>query len=269
MIQPQNCPKCGAKARGVNLKGSENVVRCANDACTFASAWFTIEDWNSIRYAPSSVPDVQIDEPTPRCTDCGRLMQLVRPGKWQCDPCEAEAEQERKPRRMRSNPSPKRSASHWSEHDETDMCAYFECQPVEPTPADHIADAGKMVVPDPGEGWELCEPHTAESCYDKQASSWTGALWSGAKFYRRRIKKPAAPEWEDIQIESDGRGLHYADMLTGMPVSHSRAVSEPGFMGYRYVYENGETDTLPYPAIQDEDTGEMIFPVAWRKRKSN
>jgi hypothetical protein len=89
-------------------------------------------------------------------------------------------------------------------------------------------------------------------------------------------KVEPAPEWEDEPI-ADGRyervETHCHDTFGGGTydtvtlVAHVLAVSEPGFMGYCYVYPNGETDTLMTPVAFDDETEQIVFPIAWRRSK--
>jgi hypothetical protein len=135
-----------------------------------------------------------------------------------------------KPHRMQANPAFIAGSPHSVEHDWNDECGYgVPCQPVEaeqPSAPDHIADAGKKVAPDPGEGWE------------------------------------------DFPLFDDEPLMAFKDR-SGETWYTYQAVALRGFMGFRYIYENGETDTFAEPCIYDQETGETLFPVAMRFRKDS
>lgn len=247
--KPQPCPKCGEPATRLR---DDDAYRCSDVRCSFHRYmwWLLLEDWNALRYVkPEDAP---------------------------------------KPRRMRGEGhgcSDAELCYHNRPHDEDDFCLAHGCQPVK-AEQDHIADNSKMVAPNPGEGWRwvwIGETLKSDDESMDDPGKWVrtaaaGKINSQYFTYRRRIEadiggvvaerriKPEKHAWEDKAIFPGANGVLSVHSAS-FPYPHTLAPSLRGFMGFRYVYENGETDTRAEPCVYDGESGEMLFPVAVRFKK--
>jgi hypothetical protein len=124
------------------------------------------------------------------------------------------------------------------------------------------------VVPDPGKcyRWVMMGEKILSTDESKNVGagfslvSFSGVECKTSNYIRRRIEPPA-PELEDVAIKRNDDGC----MCYHLVFMHGHAVSEPGFIEYRYRHNGREWGSI-LPAEKSIDD-ETVFPHAWRRSK--
>jgi hypothetical protein len=303
------------------VRDKKPVYYCGSDTCSFREHDFSREDWSALRYIkPEAAPkprrmkgcgkkdgDLNCNVFCIHRREHDEIENCSAPEPWCPGPCQpVEAEQPAVPpfctkcgksvwRTVNgvcvdcafpglaipatSRTCPKCGKTTNYPANEVD----FICECERRTLPDHIADAGKMVAPDPGEGWRWLDKWDALAYGDQfilDSGGWGDVtspyfgdpiLPDMRHMYRRRVEpekqEKGFVDWP-IYLSNDGQArLFSIDEFVRGPHLHTLAPSLRGFMGF--VYDAGDDAHCGrmshLPCLWGN--GSVVFPVAVRFEK--